>query len=117
MAIGDGANDLTCWRAPGFGIAFNAKPVVRDQADTAVNVPHLDSVLFLLGIPARKLKRQSPARLPQTTNAESKSASTQRSYHPSDSTVRHLRGTPHRKWGNLALRWRTASELLPVPAS
>ena len=33
------------------GIAFNAKPVVRAQADTAVNVPYLDAVLYLLGIP------------------------------------------------------------------
>jgi phosphoserine phosphatase len=36
--------------AAGLGIAFNAKPVVRAQADTAVSVPYLDAVLFLLGI-------------------------------------------------------------------
>ena len=34
----------------GLGIAFNAKPVVREQADAAVNVPYLDAVLYLLGI-------------------------------------------------------------------
>ena len=34
----------------GLGIAFNAKPVVRAQADASVNVPYLDSVLFFLGI-------------------------------------------------------------------
>jgi phosphoserine phosphatase len=37
--------------AAGLGVAFNAKPVVRDAADTAVNVPYLDTVLYLLGIP------------------------------------------------------------------
>ncbi len=34
----------------GLGIAFNAKPVVRDAADTAINVPYLDAILYLLGI-------------------------------------------------------------------
>ncbi|MFZ1286289.1 MAG: phosphoserine phosphatase SerB, partial [Candidatus Phosphoribacter sp.] len=50
VAIGDGANDLDMLAAAGLGIAFNAKPLVRAQADTAVNVPYLDTVLFLLGI-------------------------------------------------------------------
>jgi phosphoserine phosphatase len=50
VAIGDGANDLDMLAAAGLGIAFNAKPVVREQADTAVSVPYLDAVLFLLGI-------------------------------------------------------------------
>ena len=35
---------------PGLGIAFNAKPVVRAQADTTVSVPYLDAILFMLGI-------------------------------------------------------------------
>jgi phosphoserine phosphatase len=34
----------------GLGIAFNAKAVVRDAADTAVSVPFLDAILFVLGI-------------------------------------------------------------------
>jgi phosphoserine phosphatase len=50
VAIGDGANDLDMIQAAGLGIAFNAKPVVRRLADTAVNVPHMDAILFLLGI-------------------------------------------------------------------
>jgi phosphoserine phosphatase len=50
VAIGDGANDLDMLAAAGLGIAFNAKPVVRDAADAAVSVPFLDSVLYLLGI-------------------------------------------------------------------
>ncbi len=50
VAIGDGANDLDMLAAAGLGIAFNAKPVVRAQAQASVNVPYLDAVLFLLGI-------------------------------------------------------------------
>jgi phosphoserine phosphatase len=36
--------------AAGLGIAFNAKPVVRQAADTSLSVPYLDAILFLLGI-------------------------------------------------------------------
>jgi phosphoserine phosphatase len=50
VAIGDGANDLDMLEAAGLGIAFNAKPVVVERADTALTVPFLDAVLFLLGI-------------------------------------------------------------------
>jgi phosphoserine phosphatase len=50
VAVGDGANDLDMLAAAGLGIAFNAKPVVRENADTAVSVPYLDAILFLLGI-------------------------------------------------------------------
>jgi phosphoserine phosphatase len=50
VAIGDGANDLDMLQAAGLGIAYNAKPVVRQAADTAVSVPYLDTILFLLGI-------------------------------------------------------------------
>lgn len=50
VAIGDGANDLDMLNAAGLGVAFNAKPVVREAAHTAVNVPFLDAVLYLLGI-------------------------------------------------------------------
>ena len=50
VAVGDGANDLDMLATAGLGIAFNAKPVVREQADTAVSVPYLDAILFLLGI-------------------------------------------------------------------
>jgi phosphoserine phosphatase len=50
VAVGDGANDLDMIATAGLGVAFNAKPVVRDAADTAVNVPYLDAVLYLLGI-------------------------------------------------------------------
>ncbi len=50
VAIGDGANDLDMIAAAGLGIAFNAKPAVRDAADTSISVPYLDSVLYLLGL-------------------------------------------------------------------
>ncbi|NYE75235.1 phosphoserine phosphatase SerB [Microlunatus parietis] len=50
VAVGDGANDLDMLAAAGLGIAFNAKPVVREQADATVSVPHLDAILFMLGI-------------------------------------------------------------------
>ncbi|MEU9887274.1 phosphoserine phosphatase SerB [Sphaerisporangium sp. NPDC051011] len=50
VAIGDGANDLDMIGAAGLGIAFNAKPVLRQAADAAVNVPYLDTILYLLGI-------------------------------------------------------------------
>ncbi len=50
VAVGDGANDLDMLAAAGLGVAFNAKPVVRAAADASVSVPHLDAVLYLLGI-------------------------------------------------------------------
>lgn len=56
VAIGDGANDLDMIELAGLGIAFNAKPVVREQADAAVNVPYLDTVLHLLGISREEIE-------------------------------------------------------------
>ena len=56
VAIGDGANDLDMLAAAGLGIAFNAKPMVREQADAAVNVPYLDAVLYLLGITREEIE-------------------------------------------------------------
>ncbi len=50
VAVGDGANDLDMLAAAGLGIAFNAKPIVRENADTSVSVPYLDAVLFLMGV-------------------------------------------------------------------
>jgi phosphoserine phosphatase len=50
VAVGDGANDLDMIATAGLGIAFNAKPAVRDAADASVSVPHLDAILHLLGI-------------------------------------------------------------------
>jgi len=50
VAVGDGANDLDMIAAAGLGVAFNAKPAVRSAADTSLSVPHLDAILYLLGI-------------------------------------------------------------------
>lgn len=61
VAIGDGANDLDMLEVAGLGIAFNAKPVVREQADTAVNVPYLDAVLYLLGITREEIEEADEA--------------------------------------------------------
>ncbi|MFT4009823.1 MAG: phosphoserine phosphatase SerB [Nocardioidaceae bacterium] len=56
VAIGDGANDLDMLAAAGLGIAFNAKPVVQEAAHTAVNVPYLDAILYLLGISREEIE-------------------------------------------------------------
>ncbi len=50
VAVGDGANDIDMLATAGLGVAFNAKPVVRDQAHAALNQPYLDAILFVLGI-------------------------------------------------------------------
>ena len=50
VAVGDGANDLDMIAAAGLGVAFNAKPAVRQVADASLSVPNLDAILFLLGI-------------------------------------------------------------------
>jgi phosphoserine phosphatase len=47
--------------AAGLGIAFNAKPAVREAADTAVNVPYLDAVLYLLGISRQEIEAADAA--------------------------------------------------------
>ncbi len=59
VAIGDGANDLPMIQAAGLGIAFRAKPIVREQADHALSVLGLEAVLYLLGVRDRDLLRQS----------------------------------------------------------
>ena len=56
IAIGDGANDLDMLNAAGLGIAFNAKDVVRNAADTSVNVPYLDAIMYLLGISREEIE-------------------------------------------------------------
>lgn len=50
VAVGDGANDIDMLEEAGLGIAFNAKHGVEDVADASLNLPFLDTVLFLLGI-------------------------------------------------------------------
>ena len=50
VAVGDGANDIDMLTAAGLGVAFNAKPALREIADTAISHPYLDAVLFMLGV-------------------------------------------------------------------
>jgi phosphoserine phosphatase len=50
VAVGDGANDIDMISAAGLGVAFNAKPALREVADTALSHPFLDAVLFVLGV-------------------------------------------------------------------
>ncbi|BBY56919.1 phosphoserine phosphatase SerB [Mycolicibacterium sarraceniae] len=50
VAVGDGANDIDMLAAAGLGVAFNAKPALREVADASLSYPYLDTVLFILGI-------------------------------------------------------------------
>ena len=50
VAVGDGANDIDMLGTAGLGVAFNAKPALREVADTALSHPFLDAVLFVLGV-------------------------------------------------------------------
>ncbi|MBF6415528.1 phosphoserine phosphatase SerB [Nocardia cyriacigeorgica] len=50
VAVGDGANDIDMLNAAGLGVAFNAKPALREIADAALSHPYLDAVLFILGV-------------------------------------------------------------------
>ncbi|MEK9868272.1 MAG: phosphoserine phosphatase SerB [Gammaproteobacteria bacterium] len=50
IAVGDGANDLAMLDAAGMGIAFHAKPLVRESAGHAISTLGLDSILYLMGI-------------------------------------------------------------------
>ncbi len=61
IAVGDGANDIDMLDAAGLGVAFNAKPAVRDAADTSLTTPYLDSVLFLLGITRDEIEEADAA--------------------------------------------------------
>jgi phosphoserine phosphatase len=56
IAVGDGANDLPMLERAGLGIAFRAKPKLREAADTSISTGGLDSILYLLGISAQELE-------------------------------------------------------------
>lgn len=61
VAIGDGANDLDMLATAGLGVAFNAKPAVRDAADTSVSGPYLDAIVYLLGITREEVEAADEA--------------------------------------------------------
>ncbi len=56
IAVGDGANDALMLDRAGLGIAFHAKPKLRESADTSISSSGLDAILYLLGISARELQ-------------------------------------------------------------
>ncbi|KAA6187506.1 phosphoserine phosphatase SerB [Thiohalocapsa marina] len=56
IAVGDGANDLPMLSIAGLGIAFHAKPLVKEQARHAITTVGLDGILYLLGMRDRDLE-------------------------------------------------------------
>ena len=56
IAVGDGANDLPMLSIAGLGIAFHAKPTVKEQARHALDTVGLDGILYLLGMRDRDLE-------------------------------------------------------------
>ena len=54
IAVGDGANDLPMLGKAGLGLAFRAKPLVRESADHALSTLGLDGILYLIGFRERE---------------------------------------------------------------
>ena len=48
----------------GLGIAFNAKPIVQDAANTTLRVPYLDAILFMLGVSRQEVEAADSSDLP-----------------------------------------------------
>jgi len=61
VAVGDGANDIDMLAAAGLGVAFNAKPALREVADASLSYPYLDTVLFLLGVTRSEIEAADAA--------------------------------------------------------
>ncbi|OEU47622.1 MAG: phosphoserine phosphatase SerB [Desulfobulbaceae bacterium S3730MH12] len=57
IAVGDGANDLPMISCAGLGVAFHAKPIVRERAGNAISTVGLDGLLYLLGIHEREINQ------------------------------------------------------------
>jgi phosphoserine phosphatase len=50
VAVGDGANDLEMLALANLGVAFNAKPIVREQADLVIEEHDLSALIAVLGL-------------------------------------------------------------------
>jgi len=58
IAVGDGANDLPMIGLAGLGVAFNAKPIVRQETSNAISSVGLDGLLYLIGIHDREITEE-----------------------------------------------------------
>jgi len=58
IAVGDGANDLPMISIAGLGIAFHAKPAVRENAQKSISSVGLDGLLYLMGISEREIQQR-----------------------------------------------------------
>jgi phosphoserine phosphatase len=56
VAVGDGANDIPMLNLAGMGIAYRAKPLVREKADQSISCLGLDGLLYLVGVRDRDLR-------------------------------------------------------------
>jgi phosphoserine phosphatase len=56
VAVGDGANDIPMLKLAGMGIAYRAKPLVRQSAPQSVSSLGLDGLLYLIGVRDRDLR-------------------------------------------------------------
>lgn len=61
VAVGDGANDIPMLNLAGMGIAYRAKPLVRQSADQSISRLGLDGLLYLLGVRDRDLRPHEAA--------------------------------------------------------
>ena len=59
IAVGDGANDLPMISIAGLGVAFNAKPIVKEQASNMISSVGLDGLLYLIGMHEREILQDS----------------------------------------------------------
>jgi phosphoserine phosphatase len=57
IAVGDGANDLPMISIAGLGVAFHAKPVVKQNANQTISSVGLDGLLYLMGISEREIRQ------------------------------------------------------------
>lgn len=58
IAVGDGANDLPMISIAGLGVAFNAKPIVKQKASNTLSSVGLDGLLYLIGLHEREIKHE-----------------------------------------------------------